>query len=73
VHPDLDELVLLICAELWATLPSSISTKRPAPKSKELGNQAKFFPIDVTDTESIELAVKDTVEWMKKTGSTQVK
>lgn len=37
---------------------------------KELGGEsrAKFFAVDVTDTESIAAAVKGTAEWVSKTG-----
>ncbi|KAI9705892.1 MAG: hypothetical protein M1836_005298 [Candelina mexicana] len=35
---------------------------------KELGDQAKFFITDVSSTESIEKAVKETMDWVKETG-----
>jgi len=35
---------------------------------KELGERAKFFEVDVRDTESISKAVEGTVEWVKQTG-----
>lgn len=36
---------------------------------KELGGEsrAKFFQVDVTDSETIEAAVKGTMEWVEKT------
>jgi NAD(P)-dependent dehydrogenase (short-subunit alcohol dehydrogenase family) len=34
----------------------------------ELGSRAKFFKTDVSSTESIEAAIKDTVAWVKETG-----
>lgn len=35
---------------------------------KELGGEsrAKFFQVDVTDSETIEAAVKGTMEWVEK-------
>ena len=34
----------------------------------ELGDRAKFFETDVSDTESIAAAIKGTMEWVKQTG-----
>ncbi|KAF3764254.1 NAD(P)-binding protein [Cryphonectria parasitica EP155] len=38
---------------------------------KQLGGEsrAKFFPVDVTDTESIAAAVEGTAQWVSKTGA----
>ncbi|KAF2177697.1 3-hydroxyacyl-CoA dehydrogenase type-2 [Zopfia rhizophila CBS 207.26] len=35
---------------------------------QELGERAKFFETDVSNSESIEKAIKGTVEWVKQTG-----
>ncbi len=35
---------------------------------KELGERAKFFEVDVRNTESISKAVEGTMEWVKQTG-----
>lgn len=35
---------------------------------KELGERARFFEVDVTNTEAIAAAIKGTVEWVKETG-----
>ncbi len=35
---------------------------------KELGDRAKLFITDVSDTESIAKAVRGTMEWVKDTG-----
>jgi len=35
---------------------------------KELGNRAKFFECDVSQTESVEKAVNGTAAWIKETG-----
>lgn len=34
---------------------------------KQLGDRAKFFEVDVTESESLEAAVKGVVEWIKQT------
>lgn len=36
--------------------------------TKEFGDKAIFFETDVSDTSSVEAAVKGSVEWVKKTG-----
>ena len=36
--------------------------------AKELGDRARFFETDVSDTESIAKAVQGSVEWVKQTG-----
>lgn len=36
--------------------------------ASELGSRAKFFEVDVSDTESIEAAIKGTAAWVKETG-----
>jgi NAD(P)-dependent dehydrogenase (short-subunit alcohol dehydrogenase family) len=35
---------------------------------KEFGSRAKFFEVDVRDSDSIAKAVKGTAEWVKQTG-----
>jgi NAD(P)-dependent dehydrogenase (short-subunit alcohol dehydrogenase family) len=35
---------------------------------KELGDRARFFEVDVTDTDSIAKAINGTAEWAKETG-----
>ncbi|KAF2158573.1 hypothetical protein M409DRAFT_30943 [Zasmidium cellare ATCC 36951] len=35
---------------------------------KQLGDRAKFFEVDVTESESLEAAVNGTVAWIKQTG-----
>jgi len=35
---------------------------------KEFGERAKFFEVDVRNTESISKAVEGTMEWVKQTG-----
>lgn len=35
--------------------------------AKQLGSNATFYECDVTDTESIEKAIKSSVEWTQKT------
>lgn len=36
--------------------------------AKEFGSRARFFEVDVRDSESIGKAVKGTVEWVEQTG-----
>jgi 3-hydroxyacyl-CoA dehydrogenase / 3-hydroxy-2-methylbutyryl-CoA dehydrogenase len=36
---------------------------------KELGNRAKFWECDVSETDSVEAAVKGAAEWAKSTGA----
>ena len=35
---------------------------------KEMGDRARFFEVDVTETESITKAINGTVEWAQQTG-----
>lgn len=35
---------------------------------KQLGDRAKFFEVDVTESESLETAVKGVMDWIKQTG-----
>ncbi|KAF2196716.1 3-hydroxyacyl-CoA dehydrogenase type-2 [Delitschia confertaspora ATCC 74209] len=45
-----------------------LNTENGATIVKELGDRAKFFEVDVSDSESIAKAVQGTVEWVKQTG-----
>jgi NAD(P)-dependent dehydrogenase (short-subunit alcohol dehydrogenase family) len=45
-----------------------INADAGAKVEKEFDERAKFFEVDVRDSESIEKAVKGTAEWVKSTG-----
>ncbi|KAE9984595.1 hypothetical protein BLS_001970 [Venturia inaequalis] len=57
----------LVKAGAWVAL-LDLNAEAGEKVTKEFGDKSIFFETDVSDTSSVEAAVKGSVEWVKKTG-----
>lgn len=57
----------LVKAGAWVAL-LDLNAEAGEKITKEFGDKSIFFETDVSDTSSVEAAVKGSVEWVKKTG-----